>query len=39
MGASAIDAHVAGLISLRKELLDGQLSSLSLTAVPAEVRP
>ena len=39
MGASAIDAHVAGLISLRKELLDGQLTSRSLTAVPAELRP
>ena len=39
MGASAIDAHVAGLISLRKELLDGQLSSRSLTAVPAELQP
>lgn len=37
MGASAIDAHVAGLIELRKDLLDGRLSSRSLTSLPAEL--
>jgi PadR family transcriptional regulator AphA len=38
MGAAAIDAHVAGLINLRKELLDGKLSSRSLTQTPVELR-
>ncbi|MEA5456629.1 PadR family transcriptional regulator [Sinomonas sp. JGH33] len=34
MGASAIDAHVAAMIELRKDILDGKLSSRSLTAMP-----
>ncbi|MDQ4504470.1 PadR family transcriptional regulator [Sinomonas sp. ASV322] len=34
MGAAAIDAHVAAMIELRKDILDGKLSSRSLTAVP-----
>jgi DNA-binding PadR family transcriptional regulator len=34
MGAAAIDAHVAALIELRRDLLDGKLTSRSLTALP-----
>ncbi|MDQ0618111.1 PadR family transcriptional regulator [Arthrobacter globiformis] len=37
MGASAVDAHVAALTELRKDLLDGRLSSRSLTSLPAEL--
>ncbi|ALE04879.1 PadR family transcriptional regulator [Arthrobacter sp. ERGS1:01] len=33
-GANAMDHHVATLTDLRKDLLDGHLSSRSLTAVP-----
>ncbi|WAH97454.1 PadR family transcriptional regulator [Arthrobacter sp. MMS18-M83] len=36
-GAEAIDAHVAAMIELRKDLLDGKLSSRSLTALPGDV--
>ena len=34
MGTAAIDAHLAAMIELRKDLLDGKLSSRSLTALP-----
>jgi PadR family transcriptional regulator AphA len=37
MGAGAVDAHINGLIELRKDLLDGRLSSRSLTSLPAEL--
>lgn len=37
-GAAAMDAHIAALTELRRDLLDGKLSSRSLTAIPgAEV--
>lgn len=36
-GANAMDAHVAFLIELRRELLDGKLSSRSLTSVPGDI--
>ncbi|MFC7846950.1 PadR family transcriptional regulator [Arthrobacter sp. NPDC057388] len=36
MGAAAIDAHVANMIELRRDLLDGKLSSRSLTALPGD---
>jgi DNA-binding PadR family transcriptional regulator len=39
MGAAAIDAHVAAMIELRRDLLDGKLSSRSLTAVPGDESP
>lgn len=39
MGASAIDAHVAAMIELRKDILDGKLTSRSLTAVPQDLVP
>ncbi len=34
MGAAAIDAHVTAMIELRRSLLDGKLTSRSLTSVP-----
>lgn len=36
-GANAIDTHVANLIELRKDLLDGRLSSRSLTSPPGDL--
>ncbi|MBB6402820.1 PadR family transcriptional regulator [Arthrobacter sp. AZCC_0090] len=39
LGAAAIDAHVAAMIELRKDLLDGKLSSRSLTALPGDATP
>lgn len=36
-GANAMDAHVAFLVELRRDLLDGKLSSRSLTAVPGDM--
>ncbi|MCX2746812.1 PadR family transcriptional regulator [Arthrobacter sp. MI7-26] len=37
MGANAMDAHVAALKEIRRDLLEGNLSSRSLTAVPGEL--
>ncbi|WP_423183540.1 PadR family transcriptional regulator [Arthrobacter sp. NyZ413] len=37
LGAAAIDAHVAAMTELRKDLLDGKLSSRSLTALPGDL--
>ncbi|WP_422934608.1 PadR family transcriptional regulator [Sinomonas sp. P47F7] len=36
MGAAAIDAHLAALLEIRKDLLDGKLSSRSITARPGD---
>ncbi len=39
LGAAAIDTHMAAMIELRRDLLDGKLSSRSLTAIPGEILP
>lgn len=39
LGAAAIDAHVASMIELRRDLLDGKLSSRSITALPGTYEP
>lgn len=39
MGAAAVDTHVANLIGLRKELLDGGLSSRAFTSTPEQSTP